>query len=138
MTEEAFREIMAEILESKVELLQAFEDLGKKFDNLINGKSYFLKVGEKGPSIEVKKVPEKESTKKGAGPQDQKIITERKTKVKEEKTRRKVVKISTTCCKKCQGHISWDDYETTGRPIHVDINGFVIGNGDCPKWEEKS
>ena len=64
MNEEAFREIMTEILESKVELLQAFEDLGKKFDNLINGKSYFLKEGEKGPSIEVKKVPEKESTTK--------------------------------------------------------------------------
>ena len=124
MTEERYEEILREIFESKIELLNEFGLLGKKFDNLINGKSYFLKEGEKGPSIEVKKVPEKESTTK--------------TKVKEEKTRRKVVKISTTCCKKCQGHISWDDYETTGRPIHVDINGFVIGNGDCPKWEEKS
>jgi len=35
MNEEAFREIMTEILESKVELLQALEDWGKKFDNLI-------------------------------------------------------------------------------------------------------
>ena len=128
-----FKEILEEIFDSKIEIIQMIDTIDKKLEKLILARAYFQ--SEPAPTlIGIPDTPvKKESTKKGAGPQDQKIITERK---KGEKTRRKVVKISSTLCKKCQGHISWDDYETTGRPIHVDINGFVMGNGACPKWED--
>ena len=128
MIEEAFREIMTEILESKVELLQAFEDLGKKFDNLINGKSYFLKEGEKGPSIEVKKVPEKESTKNGK-------ITEKaesKLVIKHEgRTYRKFEP-----CKYKSGYwASWaDDYKKGDHKFHVNPATKEI-IGECPEYE---
>ena len=52
MNEEAFREIMTEILESKVELLQALEDWGKKFDNLIKSIARdFIKSEPKGMTV---------------------------------------------------------------------------------------
>ena len=80
-----FKEVMEEIFDIKIELIQAFSDLGKKFDNLINARSFFQ--SEPGMTVpqdyDPLQTPKKESTKKGAGPQDQKIITERKTKVKE-------------------------------------------------------
>ena len=138
---ERWEEIRNEIFDMKTDLFNEFDKLNIKLDKLIIARDFDKSEPKVAPvpigmPIMEKQRPtpvKKESTKKGAGPQDQKIITERK---KGEKTRRKVVKVSSTLCKKCQGHISWDDYETTGRPIHVDINGFVMGNGDCPKWED--
>ena len=138
MTEDRFKEILEELFDSKIEIIQMIDTIDKKLEKLILARNFFQTEHSIGMTVPQDYDPlqtpvKKESTKKGAGPQDQKIITERK---KGEKTRRKVVKISSTLCKKCQGHISWDDYETTGRPIHVDMNGFVMGNGDCPKWED--
>ena len=106
-----FKEILEEIFDSKIEIIQMIDTIDKKLEKLILARNF-----------DKSEQPEKESNTK--------------TKVAEEKTRRKVVKISITRCNKCQGRISWDDYETTGRPIHVDINGFVMGNGACPKWED--
>jgi len=84
MTEEAFREIMTEILESKVELLQALEDWGKKFDNLINARAYFQSEQPKGMTVpqdyDPLQTPKKES----------KI----KTKVKEEITEKPISGVS--------------------------------------------
>ena len=134
-----FKEILEEIFDSKIEIIQMIDTIDKKLEKLILARD-FDKSEHKGIDLTVmdenlKRINQpvkKESTKKGAGPQDQKIITERK---KGEKTRRKVVKISITRCNKCQGRISWDDYETTGRPIHVDNKGYMIGDGGCPKYE---
>ena len=69
MSEDRFKEILEEIFDIKIELIQAFSDLGKKFDNLMNlynAKSFFL-PGEKSPAvgdIPERKTLKKESTKK--------------------------------------------------------------------------
>jgi len=55
------------------------------------------------------------------------------------KTRRKY-KIAGKPCKICGGLISWDDYDTknkTGRPVHVDADGYKVGVGSCPAWRDK-
>ena len=54
------------------------------------------------------------------------------------KTQRKY-KISGKPCMYCDGLISWDDFDTktkTGRPVHVDGDGYKIGNGSCPNWRD--
>ena len=55
-----------------------------------------------------------------------------------EKTTRKY-KISGKPCNKCEGLISWDEFDTkthTGRPIHVDGEGHKLGTGACPNWRD--
>ncbi|MFX1236429.1 MAG: thermonuclease family protein [Promethearchaeota archaeon] len=42
--------------------------------------------------------------------------------------------ISKTRCKSCGGLISWDNYPNQKWPIHVDENGYKIGNGSCPNF----
>ena len=58
-----FKEVMEEIFDIKIELIQAFSDLGKKFDNLINARAFFQ--SEQPPTlIGIPDVPvKKESTK---------------------------------------------------------------------------
>ena len=54
------------------------------------------------------------------------------------KTQRKY-KISGKPCKICDGLISWDDFDTktkTGRPVHVDGDGYKLGTGACPNWRD--
>ena len=59
-----FKEVMEEIFDIKIELIQAFSDLGKKFDNLINARAFFQ--SEQPPTlIGIPDIPEKESTKNG-------------------------------------------------------------------------
>lgn len=60
--------------------------------------------------------------------------------VKEEKaTGKKALKISSTRCKYCGGLISWQGYDKVDHPypVHVDENGYQIGDGSCPNLEEK-
>ena len=37
-------------------------------------------------------------------------------------------------CNKCSGLISWDKYPDVKRPIHVDKDGKIIGDGSCPNF----
>lgn len=37
-------------------------------------------------------------------------------------------------CKKCGGLISWDLRPERIPPLHVDKDGHMIGNGDCPEF----
>ena len=73
-------------------------------------------------------IPEKESTKK--------------LKVTEEVIKKgsgKKYKISGKPCKYCTGLISWDEYDhtkKTGHAIHVDGDGYKIGDGSCPNWRD--
>ena len=67
MTEERYEEILREIFESKIELLNELGLLGKKFDNLINARSFFQ--SEPGMTVpqdyDPLQTPKKESTKNG-------------------------------------------------------------------------
>ena len=69
MTEEPdrFKEVMEEIFDIKIELIQAFDSLAKKFDNLINARSFFQSE-PKGMTIpqdyDPLQTPKGESTKK--------------------------------------------------------------------------
>ena len=46
-------------------------------------------------------------------------------------------KVSNTKCNKCGGNISWDGYnkDDPSPPIHVTMDGRIIGNGDCPEFD---
>lgn len=46
-------------------------------------------------------------------------------------------KVATKRCDKCQGYISWDGYDNSNPspPIHVTMDGRIIGNGDCPMFD---
>lgn len=46
-------------------------------------------------------------------------------------------KVANTKCNKCDGYISWDGYnkDNPTPPIHVDKDGAIIGNGDCPEYD---
>lgn len=37
-------------------------------------------------------------------------------------------------CDKCKGLISWDLRPERTWPLHVDKEGHILGNGDCPEW----
>ena len=37
-------------------------------------------------------------------------------------------------CSKCGGLISWDLRPERVHPLHVDKEGHILGNGDCPAW----
>ena len=57
-----FKEILEEIFDIKIELIQVFSDLGKKFDNLINARSFFQ--SEQPPTlIGIPDVPVKKESK---------------------------------------------------------------------------
>ena len=46
-------------------------------------------------------------------------------------------KVANTICNICEGHISWDGFvkDTGMHPIHVDKDGNLMGNGDCPEYD---
>ena len=46
-------------------------------------------------------------------------------------------KVANTICNICEGHISWDGFvkDTGMHPIHVDKDGNIMGNGDCPEYD---
>ena len=46
-------------------------------------------------------------------------------------------KVANTICNICEGHISWDGFvkDTGMHPIHVDKEGNIMGNGDCPDYD---
>lgn len=57
---------------------------------------------------------------------------------KQPKTTKKIVangkhKVAGKRCDRCQGFISWDGWSQGSLPIHVDVDGIIVGNGDCPK-----
>ena len=57
---------------------------------------------------------------------------------KPSKTERKY-KISGTSCKYCEGIISCDEYDAIkkkGKAVHVDGDGYKIGDGSCPNWRD--
>ena len=57
-----FKEILEEIFDIKIELIQAFDSLAKKFDNLINARAYFQ--SEPAPTlIGIPDVPVKKESK---------------------------------------------------------------------------
>lgn len=37
-------------------------------------------------------------------------------------------------CNKCGGLISWDERPTRLYPMHVDEEGHIVGDGDCPMF----
>ena len=45
--------------------------------------------------------------------------------------------VAKTKCNKCNGYISWDGYnkDNPSPPIHVTMDGRIIGNGDCPMFD---
>ena len=126
-----FKEIMEEIFDIKIELIQAFSDLGKKFDNLINARAYFQSE-PKGMTVpqdyDPLQTPKKES----------KI----KTKVTEQ-TESKLVIVHegrtyarfNPCKYKCGMWSSFaNDYKKGDRPIHINpVTREVLGG--CPKYE---
>jgi len=54
--------------------------------------------------------------------------------VQEENERK--YKISKNPCKKCGMAISWDGYDRNNPtpPIHVDSDGYMLGDGSCPSY----
>jgi len=130
MNEEAFREIMTEILESKVELLQALEDWGKKFDNLIKSIARdFIKSEPKGITDPFDDRPvKKESTKNG------KITEKVESKLVIEHEGRTYSRFN-PCKYKCGMWSSFaNDYKKGDRPIHINpVTKEVLGG--CPKYE---
>ncbi len=94
------------------DLYSLYERLQEQI-NKLNAK--FFSVGEKGPTLKVVE----EVIKKGDG---------------------RKYNISGKPCRMCGGLISWDDYDTknrTGRPVHVDEDGYKVGDGSCPAWRDE-
>ena len=61
---------------------------------------------------------------------------------KQPKSTKKIIangkyKVASTTCNKCGGYISWDGYDKSNPspPIHVDQNGNIEGNGNCPEYD---
>jgi len=81
--------------------------------------------------LEMLNVTDFSSEEKGS---ELKVVEEVQT-----KTRRKY-KISGKPCKYCTGLISWDEYDhmkKTGHAVHVDGDGYKIGDGSCPAWRDE-
>ena len=38
-------------------------------------------------------------------------------------------------CNQCKGYISWDLRPERSYPLHVDLEGHILGTGDCPNYE---
>jgi len=130
MTEEPdrFKEILEEIFDIKIELIQAFSDLGKKFDNLINARAFFQ--SEQPPTlIGIPDVPvKKESTKNGKVTEkvESKLVIEH-----EGRTYRKFE----PCKYKCGYWASWaDDYKKGDHKFHINPATKEI-IGECPEYE---
>jgi len=123
-----FKEVMEEIFDIKIELIQAFSDLGKKFDNLINARSFFQ--SEQPPTlIGIPDVPvKKESTKNG------KITEKVESKLVIEHEGRTYSRFN-PCKYKCGMWSSFaNDYKKGDRPIHINpVTKEVLGG--CPKYE---
>lgn len=47
----------------------------------------------------------------------------------------KKYRVADKTCRYCGGKVSWDLYPHRKAPLHVDDDGFVIENGDCPNYE---
>ena len=126
-----FKEVMEEIFDIKIELIQAFSDLGKKFDNLINARTFFQSE-PKGMTVpqdyDPLQTPKKESTKNGK-------VTEKaesKLVIKHEgRTYRKFE----PCKYKCGYWASWaDDYKKGDHKFHINPATKEI-IGECPEYE---
>lgn len=52
----------------------------------------------------------------------------------------RIYKIANTICNKCNGLISWDDFDKQTHPFstHVDGKGKIIDDGDCPVWRQQN
>ena len=44
--------------------------------------------------------------------------------------------ITKKSCRTCGGLISFEDYPNPKWPIHVDANGYIIGDGSCPDFKK--
>ena len=127
-----FKEILEEIFDIKIELIQAFDSLAKKFDNLINARAYFQTEHSIGMTVpqdyDPLQTPKKESTKK------LKVTESTESKIIIEHEGRTYSRFK-PCKYKCGMWSSFaDDYKKGDRPIHVNpVTREVLGG--CPKYE---
>jgi len=49
----------------------------------------------------------------------------------------RIYKIASKVCNKCNGYITWDDWEKGRPPLHVDADGRLLGDGDCPAYKPR-
>ena len=108
---------------------------------MLNEKDFFISE-EKGSEVrsaahteETEEESQKEADKEEAAEVAEYLSL---TDSKPSKTQRKY-KISGKPCKYCTGLISWDEYDhtkKTGKAVHVDGDGYIIGNGSCPNWRD--
>lgn len=59
---------------------------------------------------------------------------------KQPKTTKKIpangqYKVAGSPCNRCNGYITWDGWVKGNPPVHVDVEGKILGNGDCPNFE---
>ncbi|MHA2008513.1 MAG: hypothetical protein ACXABO_14355 [Promethearchaeota archaeon] len=52
--------------------------------------------------------------------------------------KRKRLKIASKTCWRCGQLISWEKKIHKSFPVHVDKEGFIIGDGDCPEFKKYS
>ena len=120
-TEEKF-DLILTILE------QIQEKLLKIYTKILNEK--FFSSEEKGSEFKGMTVPQ------DYDPLQEDIEVEELDQVE---IKEKKYKISGKPCKYCTGLISWDEYDhtkKTGKAVHVDGDGYIIGNGSCPNWRD--
>lgn len=87
---------------------------------------------EAGADAELERIKETEDN--ASLPEETKIVGVEKQPI----NTKKVVangkyKVASKRCNKCQGFISWDGWTQGTLPIHVNVDGIIVGNGDCPK-----
>lgn len=89
---------------------------------------------EKGAEEEMKRIKETEDNT--SLPEETKIEGVKKQPIHTKKVvANGKYKVASKRCNKCQGFISWDGWTQGTLPIHVNVDGIIVGNGDCPKGD---
>jgi hypothetical protein len=91
--------------------------------------------------IDVISLEENREYKETVDNASEKPITREPAVRKQPKSTKKIVangkyKVAGSPCNRCNGYITWDGWVKGSPPIHVDIEGNIQGNGDCPDFDK--